>query len=64
MCSQLPRVLKRSGLKTKSGLLGIFIIRRLQSDNKFSAAGEKFHFKYVIRSLKDWKTWIASGCIH
>ncbi len=29
---------------------------------KFSAAGEKFHFKYVLRSLKDWKTWVASTC--
>ncbi|KAJ3565456.1 hypothetical protein NP233_g7613 [Leucocoprinus birnbaumii] len=37
----------------------VFIIRRLQSDNKFSAAGEKFHAKYVWSSLKDWKTWAA-----
>ncbi|KAF5356139.1 hypothetical protein D9756_004072 [Leucocoprinus leucothites] len=37
----------------------VFIVRRLQSDHKFSAAGEKFHLKYVWRSLKDWKTWAA-----
>lgn len=43
---------------------GVFIIRRLQSDMKFSAAGEKFYFKYVLRSLKDWKTWVASTYFH
>ncbi|KAF9455044.1 MFS general substrate transporter [Macrolepiota fuliginosa MF-IS2] len=37
----------------------VFIIRRLQTDMKFSAAGEQFHFKYVWRSLRDWKTWVA-----
>ena len=36
------------------------VIRRLQSDDQFSAAGEKFKFKYIIRSLKDWKTWLGS----
>lgn len=44
--------------------LGVFIIRRLQSDMKFSAAGEKFYFKYVLKSLKDWKTWVASAYFH
>lgn len=36
------------------------VIRRLQSDDQFSAAGEKFEFKYIITSLKDWKTWLGS----
>ena len=36
------------------------VIRRLQSDDQFSAAGENFKFKYIITSLKDWKTWIGS----
>ena len=36
------------------------VIRRLQQDNQFSAAGEKFQFKYVIMSVKDWKTWVGS----
>ena len=36
------------------------VIRRLQSDDQFSAAGEKFKMKYVFKSLSDWKTWIAS----
>lgn len=36
------------------------VIRRLQQDNQFSAAGENFKFKYVIMSLKDWKTWLGS----
>jgi len=35
------------------------VIRRLQSDDQFSAAGEKFKFKYIITSLKDWKTWLG-----
>jgi len=26
---------------------------------QFSAAGEKFHKKYVWQSLTDWKTWVA-----
>ncbi|KAL1762024.1 major facilitator superfamily domain-containing protein [Schizophyllum commune] len=36
-----------------------FIIRRLQSDQKISASGEKFNAKYIWQSLKDWKTWVA-----
>ncbi|PPQ78684.1 hypothetical protein CVT25_010705 [Psilocybe cyanescens] len=35
------------------------VIRRLQSDNQFSAAGEAFKMKYIFASLKDWKTWIG-----
>ncbi|KAH9479340.1 MFS-type transporter cnsO [Psilocybe cubensis] len=35
------------------------VIRRLQSDNQFSAAGEEFKLKYVFASLKDWKTWLG-----
>lgn len=42
---------------------GVFIIRRLQSDNKLSASGESFQFKQIKRSLKDWKTWVASKCV-
>ena len=37
-----------------------FVIRRLQEDDQFSAAGEKFRFKYVLQSLVDWKTWVGS----
>jgi len=36
------------------------VIRRLQSDDQFSAAGEAFKMKYIFQSLKDWKTWIGS----
>ncbi|KAI0348409.1 MFS general substrate transporter [Trametopsis cervina] len=39
----------------------VWVIRRLQTDMKFSAAGETFKMKYVWQSLKDWKTWIAMG---
>lgn len=28
---------------------------------KFSAGGEKFKMKYVLQSLRDWKTWVASA---
>ncbi|OCH91516.1 MFS general substrate transporter [Obba rivulosa] len=35
------------------------VIRRLQSDDQFSAAGEKLRWKYIVQSLLDWKTWLA-----
>jgi hypothetical protein len=37
-----------------------FVIRRLQTDDQFSAGGEKLRWKYIIQSLLDWKTWIGS----
>lgn len=37
------------------------VIRRLQSDDQFSAAGEKLKMKYIWKSLLDWKTWIGSA---
>ena len=36
------------------------VIRRLQQDDQFSAAGEKLKMKYIWQSLMDWKTWIGS----
>ncbi|KAJ3743662.1 MFS general substrate transporter [Lentinula detonsa] len=35
------------------------VVRRLQGDNQFSAAGEKLRMKYIIKSMLDWKTWIG-----
>lgn len=35
------------------------VIRRLQSDDQFSAAGESFQMRYIWKSLRDWKTWLA-----
>ncbi|KAJ3800001.1 MFS general substrate transporter [Lentinula aff. detonsa] len=35
------------------------VVRRLQGDNQFSAAGEKLRMKYIIRSMLDWKTWVG-----
>ncbi|KAJ7623133.1 MFS general substrate transporter [Roridomyces roridus] len=35
-----------------------FIIRRLQGDDQFSAAGEKLRMANVMASLRDWKTWL------
>lgn len=37
------------------------VIRRLQGDDQFSAAGESFKMKYIFKSFLDWKTWVASG---
>lgn len=35
------------------------VIRRLQSDDQFSAAGENLKMKYILKkSISDWKTWI------
>jgi hypothetical protein len=36
------------------------VIRRLQGDDQFSAAGENFKMKYIIKALIDWKTWLGS----
>ncbi|KAF9269232.1 MFS general substrate transporter [Marasmius fiardii PR-910] len=35
------------------------IVRRLQGDDQFSAAGEKLRWKYIRQSLLDWKTWVG-----
>jgi hypothetical protein len=37
------------------------VIRRLQSDDQFSAAGEVLKWKYIWKSLLDWKTWIGKN---
>ncbi|CAK5283159.1 unnamed protein product [Mycena citricolor] len=37
----------------------VFVIRRLQSDDQFSAAGESLKLKYIFKSVLDWKTWIG-----
>ncbi|KAK0202559.1 MFS general substrate transporter [Desarmillaria ectypa] len=42
------------------------VVRRLQGDNQFSAAGEKLRMKYIMQSLVDWKTYVGiviyAGC--
>ncbi|KAI0769158.1 MFS general substrate transporter [Irpex lacteus] len=35
------------------------VIRRLQDDDQFSAAGEHLKLKYIWQSLLDWKTWLC-----
>ncbi|KAJ3876174.1 MFS general substrate transporter [Lentinula edodes] len=35
------------------------VVRRLQGDDQFSAAGEKLKMKYIYKSILDWKTWIG-----
>ena len=39
-----------------------FVIRRLQGDDQFSAAGEKLRWKNVVESLTEWKTYLCSAC--
>lgn len=36
------------------------VIRRLQSDDQHSAAGEKLKMKYIRQSLFDWRTYLTS----
>ncbi|KAH9832609.1 MFS general substrate transporter [Rhodofomes roseus] len=35
------------------------VVRRLQADDQFSAAGEKLQLRYIWKSLKDWQTWLG-----
>ncbi|PCH36324.1 MFS general substrate transporter [Wolfiporia cocos MD-104 SS10] len=35
------------------------VVRRLQGDDQFSAAGEKFNLRHILRSVTDWKTWLC-----
>lgn len=35
------------------------VVRRLQADNQFSAGGETLRWKYIWKSLLDWKTWVG-----
>ncbi|KAK2462729.1 hypothetical protein APHAL10511_005247 [Amanita phalloides] len=37
----------------------VFIVRRLQGDDQFSAGGENLKWKYIKQSILDWKTWIG-----
>lgn len=39
---------------------GVWVIRRLQADLKFSAGGESFRWQYLWQCLTDWKTYFAS----
>jgi hypothetical protein len=39
--------------------VGVFIIRELKEDMRFSADEERFKFKYVWQCLTDWKTYVA-----
>ena len=36
------------------------VVRRLQSDDQYSAAGENLRWHYIWASLLDWKTWVGS----
>ncbi|KIK56348.1 hypothetical protein GYMLUDRAFT_174358 [Collybiopsis luxurians FD-317 M1] len=35
------------------------VVRRLQGDDQFSAAGEELKMKYIYKSILDWKTWVG-----
>lgn len=36
------------------------VIRRLQMDDQYSAAGENFRAKYIWQSFSSWKTYLTS----
>ena len=36
------------------------VIRRLQGDDQFSAAGERLRWKSIAASLTDWKSYLYS----
>ena len=36
------------------------VIRRLQDDGQYSAAGEKLKLKYIWQSVTDWRTYLTS----
>lgn len=40
--------------------LGVWVVRELQADMKYSAGGETFKMKYVWQCLTDRQTWLAS----
>ncbi|ETW78660.1 major facilitator superfamily [Heterobasidion irregulare TC 32-1] len=35
------------------------VVRRLQQDDQFSAGGEELKWKYIWKSIFDWKTWVG-----
>ncbi|KAK4704655.1 MFS transporter, ACS family, pantothenate transporter, partial [Phenoliferia sp. Uapishka_3] len=35
------------------------VVRRLQEDEQFSAAGEGFQWSAITQSLADWRTWVG-----
>lgn len=37
------------------------VVRRLQSDDQYSAAGERLQFRNLWRSIMDLKTWFGSA---
>ncbi len=39
---------------------GVWVVRKLQADMKYSAGGETFKMKYVWQCLTDRQTWLAS----
>jgi hypothetical protein len=41
--------------------VGVYVIRKLQDDLRFSTDEEKFELKYVWQCLRDWKTYAGSG---
>ncbi|UZJ56119.1 hypothetical protein CBS101457_005439 [Exobasidium rhododendri] len=35
------------------------IVNRLQADQKYSAGGESFQWRNVVKAILDWKTWLG-----
>jgi hypothetical protein len=41
--------------------VGVYIIRELKGDMRFTAEEEKFKLKYLWQCLTDWKTYATCG---
>jgi hypothetical protein len=43
--------------------VGVYIIRELKGDMRFTAGGEKFNLQCLWQCLTDWKTYVACGSL-
>ncbi len=41
--------------------VGVYIIRELKDDMRFSSDEEKLKLKYLLQCLTDWKTYVTRG---
>lgn len=41
----------------------LFVVRRLQADGQFSAAGEQLRWRDVKKGITDWKTWVGASVV-
>jgi hypothetical protein len=58
MCTTTPTFRMNA---TLNRYVGVYIIRDLKEDMRFSADEEKFELKYLWQCLTDWKTYVTCG---